>query len=129
MHTQLRAIIDMIEGGTPLSEAEQTVLTFDHTDLGAYVARTSNFPERIIAAVEFHHDPEGFAGENGQLLEIVEIANCLATEHGVTALGVATAPEISGRACRAVGFTEDKRDALAEKIDETLQAAGVLAGI
>ncbi|MEM9352338.1 MAG: HDOD domain-containing protein [Planctomycetota bacterium] len=129
MHPQLCIVIDMINEGSSLSEAEQSVLTFDHTDLGAYVARTSNFPERIVAAVEFHHAPELFEGNDSQLLEIVQIANHLASVNGVTSLGMDTSPAIPDAVRRSVGFGEEQQEAIAERVAETLEGANVLSGI
>ena len=68
-----------LKTGLPLNGAEQQILGFDHAQLGAYVAWRSNFPERIVTAIDYHHDPIDCPEEGRSLTHVVVVANYLAT--------------------------------------------------
>ena len=68
--------------GVSLCEAERAVLAFDHAQLGAYVAWRSNFPERLLLAIDFHHDPANCPEAGADLTRVVSVANYLATRYG-----------------------------------------------
>jgi HD-like signal output (HDOD) protein len=57
-----REYYDLIQGahgdGGSLSGREQEQYGFDHSDVGAVLARRWNLPESIISAIGGHHDPE-----------------------------------------------------------------------
>jgi putative nucleotidyltransferase with HDIG domain len=58
------------------SEAEKTVLGTDHGEVGAYLLRTWNLPEKIIEATVNHHNPVFEPAP--QLSVVTHLANCLA---------------------------------------------------
>jgi len=63
-------------------QAEQEVLSFDHAQLGAYIAWRSGFPHRLVAAVDFHHSPTDASGEVAPLSAVVSVANYLVSRLG-----------------------------------------------
>lgn len=66
----------------PCFEAERLSYGVDHASLGAKLLERWNFPERILAAVQFHHDPAG-GGEHARLAAIVYTANIIAHRVGL----------------------------------------------
>ncbi|HAM71581.1 MAG TPA: hypothetical protein DCM86_08065, partial [Verrucomicrobiales bacterium] len=60
-----------------LLEAEKTVLGADHAEVGGRLLEKWKFPEALVAAVRWHHDPSK-AGEHTQLASVVSIANLTA---------------------------------------------------
>lgn len=78
-------IMSTVEQGMSLHEATYEVLRFDPTQLGAYVAWRSQFPGRLVSAIEFHHKPETYTLEDRSLVDLVAIADYVTT---LTGLGV-----------------------------------------
>jgi len=68
------------EAAASLDEAEQAVFGFDHTALGLAAARRWRFPEGLLAVIEHHRDPRGFAGsgEAALLVRAVHLAGLAA---------------------------------------------------
>jgi putative nucleotidyltransferase with HDIG domain len=66
-----------INGGRSLVEAEEMVLGCNHAEVGSRLLKRWNLPERLIAAVRFHHAPAG-AGEHIRLAACVYLGNFIA---------------------------------------------------
>jgi putative nucleotidyltransferase with HDIG domain len=61
----------------PLSDSERDMLGFDHADLGARIAATWGFPERLVEVIGLHHRPEE-AGTAADLAACVALADTVA---------------------------------------------------
>jgi putative nucleotidyltransferase with HDIG domain len=67
--------------GVPLYIAEKEVLKTDHAEIGALILSKWSFPDYLINAVRWHHNPDGL--ENSNLHpEIVYLANLLCHSGG-----------------------------------------------
>lgn len=64
-----------------LREAEQAVLGFDHTVIGARVARHWKLPEPVINAIQHHHALMGVASPLSELVHVADIL-CRALDIG-----------------------------------------------
>lgn len=71
-----------------LRDLERQHFGVTHEEAGAVFARQNRFPDRVIAAVEFHSRP-GEAGSATELAAVVNVANYLAKTYG---LGFSGAP-------------------------------------
>ncbi|NOY43734.1 MAG: HDOD domain-containing protein [Planctomycetes bacterium] len=129
MHGQLCHVIDLVVDGMGTTEAEQKILTFDHTDLGTYIAAQSNLPERIIAAIQFHHRPCEYQGKDRTLLDIISVANYLASHKKLTSLGVQNVAAPTDTVCESLGLQKQQMAAIFEELDIALESAEVLASI
>ncbi len=129
MHSTFCKAIDLVVEGAETTVAEQRVLTFDHTDLGAYVARKSNFPKRIEVAIQYHHRPSDYEGPERELLNIVAVANYLASQKGFTSLGVHNVAHPSEQIYESLGLRRRQLETLIKELDETLESAQILADI
>jgi HD-like signal output (HDOD) protein len=47
----------------------------NHAEIGALIAEKWNFPENLICAIRYHHDPTAAPPENKNLVETVYLAN------------------------------------------------------
>jgi putative nucleotidyltransferase with HDIG domain len=63
-------------------DAEHEVLGFDHTEVGALVARRWNLAPPLVEAVRLHHEPMG-AEIDPTLCAIVSLANSLCVKLGI----------------------------------------------
>jgi putative nucleotidyltransferase with HDIG domain len=79
---QLPLIEEKAAEGLPFHDAERVVLGTDHAEIGAHILRKWAFPEPLVAAVRWHHDPEQASGHD-PLVDLVHLANVLALMIGV----------------------------------------------
>lgn len=72
------------ERGLPFDVAVHQVLGINHAEIGAMMLKKWCFPNDIIQAVRWHHEPEG-ADSHNQLVDIVHVADvlCLMLGYGV----------------------------------------------
>jgi putative nucleotidyltransferase with HDIG domain len=63
------------EKGLPSSTFEDLAAGMNHAEIGALVAEKWNFPEALICAIRFHHDPQAAPPEHRALIEPVYLAN------------------------------------------------------
>jgi HD-like signal output (HDOD) protein len=70
----------MVQGDPPLPSyaAEQEVLGFDHTQVGAELAQSWHLPAMLVAAIAHHHHPFDEA-EFPREVAIIYIANTIAS--------------------------------------------------
>lgn len=129
MHDQLCHVIDLIYDGMDTTVAEEKILTFDHTDLGAYIAIQCQVPDRIVTAVRYHHNPSDYHGEDRILLDILTVANYLATHKNITSLGVQNIVPPSEEACSSLGLQDNQLSQVIEELEATLDEAQILASI
>jgi putative nucleotidyltransferase with HDIG domain len=62
-------------------EAESQYLGFNHADIASDVCKKWNFPESIIIAIKYHHQPAGSDGN--ELCYILHMADYIATLSGI----------------------------------------------
>jgi len=129
MHSSFCQVIDLVADGAETTSAERSILTFDHTDLGAYVARKSNFPDRVVDAIHYHHRPDDCTSSAQALLNIVAVANYLASRKGLSSLGVRNIAAPTDRICAALGLNKKQLASIVEELGSVLESAQVLAGI
>jgi putative nucleotidyltransferase with HDIG domain len=66
-----------VEKGLPASTFEDLSAGMNHAEIGALVAEKWNFPESLVCAIRFHHDPVSAPEEFTPLAETVYLANML----------------------------------------------------
>jgi putative nucleotidyltransferase with HDIG domain len=63
------------EKGLPPSLFEDLSAGMNHAEIGALIAEKWNFPENLVSAIRFHHDPESAPKELRDLVDTVYLAN------------------------------------------------------
>jgi putative nucleotidyltransferase with HDIG domain len=63
------------EKNLPLSTLEDLSAGLSHAEIGAMVAEKWNFPEALVNAIRYHHDPLGAPAQYKDLVEAVYLAN------------------------------------------------------
>lgn len=76
LHKEREQIAQELGGGAQLLEAEQHVLGLHHAELGARLATRWNFPDELVDAIRFHHQPER-AEEESALTDVMHLAESL----------------------------------------------------
>ncbi|MCH8922105.1 MAG: HDOD domain-containing protein [Planctomycetes bacterium] len=129
MRRAFREVLDHIDEETPTCVAERRVLTFDHCQLGGFIAERWDLPEATVSAIRHHHAPDEANGEHGDLIHIVEMANYLCSRNGITSLGVHNVVSPSDEAIARLGISGKQLANIYEQLEETLEAADTLAAI
>lgn len=114
------AILQLTEQGKTLHEAAQDVLQFDPTQLGAYVAWRSQFPQRLVSAIEFHHKPEDYEGEDRWLTDVVAVSDYIATRSGAGVRETSRPVSPSDTVFHRLGLEGDRLRDIWGQIEETL---------
>lgn len=121
-------IEQMVAAGQSFAEAERQVLGLDHAILGGAVARKWNFPENIVAAIAFHHNPEAAAPQYRPLANLVTLANLLCVSLGVGTGADGLASAVNPRLLQDVGLRSRDLDMLLLDLKDILDdAADMLA--
>ncbi|MDR2110528.1 MAG: HDOD domain-containing protein [Spirochaetaceae bacterium] len=63
------------EKSLPASTFEDMTAGMNHAEIGALIAEKWNFPENLICAIRYHHDPTAAPPESKTLVETVYLAN------------------------------------------------------
>ncbi|HYL82275.1 MAG TPA: HDOD domain-containing protein [Candidatus Acidoferrum sp.] len=85
----------------PIREAEMTLFSVDHAQVGSWLVERWRLPPAIIEPVAFHHRPAEASAENWNLSAVVHLADILARNAGIGSGGDSLIPlpdpEILGR--------------------------------
>ncbi len=72
---------EALEAKQGFDEAERALLGFSHSELGEYIGKKWNFPERMVYAIRYHHKPsdlkESVESDVYRLLGVVHLADAL----------------------------------------------------
>ncbi|QQO10231.1 HDOD domain-containing protein [Breznakiella homolactica] len=64
-----------VEKNLPASTFEDLAAGMNHAEIGALIAEKWNFPENLVAAIRYHHDPTAAPAEIKDLVDTVYLAN------------------------------------------------------
>ena len=111
--------------GTPFQAAERRVLGTDHAEVGGRLLELWSFPESLVQAVRWHHEPDS-AEEPGAIIDLIHVADvlCLMIGLGVGTEGLQYKP--SPAATKRLGLKPRQLELVAS---QTLQWANELGGI
>lgn len=62
--------------GLPFQQAEREVLGTDHAEVGAHILDAWGFPDDLVSAVRWHHEPDE-APQTSEVIDLVHVANVL----------------------------------------------------
>ncbi|MDR0585142.1 MAG: HDOD domain-containing protein [Treponema sp.] len=63
------------EKGLSPSTFEDLSAGMNHAEIGALIAEKWNFPEGLVEAIRYHHDPTSASGKNKDMIETIYLAN------------------------------------------------------
>jgi HD-like signal output (HDOD) protein len=114
--------------GRGLRESERIALGYDHGEVGGALAEAWGFPEVLVAAVAYHHDPT-LAPEPGPVVRAVAVGDLVSralTADLADPWDEETARGLLRLGCETRDFEQLRLD-LAGDLDETLTAAATPA--
>ena len=66
-----------MEKNLPSSTLENLAAGMNHAEIGALIAEKWNFPEELISAIRYHHDPDLAPTNHKDLVDVVYLASML----------------------------------------------------
>lgn len=126
IHKRFRQIVDALDESTPTCQIEQQLLTFDHAELGAYVAAQWQFAPPLVDAIRYHHAPQLYAGEHSNLVNVVALANYLCSRKGLTSLGVCNATPLADSVFQSLNFERSGLAQIWDQLEDALAHASEL---
>ncbi|HWR69136.1 MAG TPA: HDOD domain-containing protein [Desulfomonilia bacterium] len=101
-------------------EAELEVLEVDHAEIGQWLSREWNLPEKLSVPIAGHHDPEG-AVQFKDRVAVVHIADAIVRACGVGNGGDPWVGQISRKAWESIGMDRLDLKVLMKRIMEDLE--------
>ncbi|WDN90010.1 hypothetical protein BuS5_02980 [Desulfosarcina sp. BuS5] len=121
----LEKIWNAASKGVPFEAAEEMILGTNHAAIGAAILKRWSFPEKIVDAVRWHHNPED-AHEHSVIIDIVHVANILSLMIGIglgfEGLNYQLMPSVTER----LGLSTSNLETVASR---TLQVVNELSGL
>ena len=118
----------LVDQGLSFVEAERKVLGVDHALLGGAVAKSWNFPDAIVMAIGYHHNPSR-APQHIHLATMVALSNviCLGAGAAVGVEGLAV--PAAGDWLKEVGIGQKEVELLTIEVKDIMDQAQELLGM
>jgi diguanylate cyclase (GGDEF)-like protein len=121
MYVSLKKDYGSAIAGVPhrsLCKQERDVFGFDHTDVGAGLAKMWKLPGEIREAIEFHHTPEDCDSEHKQLVKLVAIGSriCDCLDPDAPSSAIKTLERLGNQ---WFGLSREKLQPLLEEVGDT----------
>ena len=129
VHRRFCQVLDRLQPEVPTWVVEREVMCFDHSELGAFVARRWGFHDSVTAAIRYHHAPDSSPGEHQEVVDLVALANYVCGRRGLTALGVDNVPSPPEEVFTRLRISRAELTTFWSQLDEALETAGLMATI
>jgi len=129
LHRAFCKVLDRVDESMATTDVEQDELTFDHAEVGAFVAEQWQLSEKIVATVRFHHQPQQADPQYRGLVGSVAVANYLCSRKGYSSLGVHNVVTPGDEVYAELGINQDQLAAIWSQLESSLQAADTMASI
>lgn len=100
-------------------EAEREVLGLDHAEVGSWLAKSWNLPNKLVEPIACHHDPQ-HAKDEQVASAIVHFANIMIRGLGYGHAGDIWVPPLNNKAWKLLGLAPADIDPLLQEIEEKL---------
>lgn len=107
----LKAIQKAMEEKITLTQAENEVFGFNHTDVGDWLTSRWELPQDIRVPIVFHHSP-GKTEYAREITTLVHLADGLCYDVGYGLPGLEVKPALDEALIAHLGFTQDDLDAV-----------------
>ena len=117
-----------------IGKAEEQVLGLTHTEIGHWLAEKWNLPDKLVAAIAYHHAP-GSLERDAELPSLIHLADFLCRREKIGDGGGTRLPNLDPAALRAFGIHEEPKAALrrifgyGEELQEEMERAAAFTSI
>jgi HD-like signal output (HDOD) protein len=108
-----------------LVASERRVLQLDHCEAGGLVADNWKLTGAIADTVRWHHDLEGYAGENADVLRTVSVANYFANREGIGFSGNRYPDKIAPETLGLLDIQKSLLEELEEPVNAEIEKAKI----
>ncbi|MBW2411193.1 MAG: HDOD domain-containing protein [Deltaproteobacteria bacterium] len=116
----LNAIESITDKGIPFVVAENMILGADHTEIGARILSHWSFPDDVVNAVRYHHDPES-AETSSMKIDVVHLSNLLCQMNSTAPNGAGQAVELSPAVIDRLGIDLSQFEGISEKVSDWVE--------
>jgi HD-like signal output (HDOD) protein len=103
-------------------EVEQEILNTDHAEIGSWLARAWNLPEKLIEPIALHHCVDR-AKEQKTVAAIVHLSDVLVKGYGFGSSGDEYVAPIQQAAWEQLNLTDEKVGKIVEALEQELMEA------
>ena len=100
-------------------EAEREILGLDHAEVGSWLAKSWNLPNKLVEPIACHHDPQ-LAREEQMASAIVHFGNIMIRGFGYGHAGDIWVPPLNNKAWKLLDLAPIDIDPLLQEIEEKL---------
>jgi len=100
-------------------EAEREILGLDHAEVGSWLAKSWNLPNKLVEPIACHHDPQ-LAREEQMASAIVHFGNIMIRGLGYGHAGDIWVPPLNNKAWKVLDLAPIDIDPLLQEIEEKL---------
>ena len=100
-------------------EAEREILGLDHAEVGSWLAKSWNLPNKLVEPIACHHEPH-LAREEQQASAIVHFGNIMIRGLGYGHAGDIWVPPLDNKAWKLLALAPSDIDPLLQEIEEKL---------
>jgi HD-like signal output (HDOD) protein len=129
MRRRFMQVVERLTSHSLTQDVERHVYSFDHAQLGAFVAKNWEFPDAIVDAIGHHHEVGRYTGPYRELVYVVATANYFCSRAGWTSLGVHNVALPPDDIYRILGLDQVALAIIWEELTPTLEKASYLAHV
>lgn len=116
----LKAIQKAMEEGIPLTQAENEVFGFNHTDVGDWLTSRWELPQDIRVPIVYHHSP-GKTEYAREITTLVHLADSLCYDVGYGLPGLEVKPPLDAALIAQLGFAQEDLEAVKTGAHEEIE--------
>jgi len=99
-------VLNSMNSGQTLLEAEKKVLGFDHADIGAWLAYQWRLPNSIVDTIQYHHSPS-LAKRSIKHVSVTHVADYISTKNILSPVETDPGYPLDAAALEVLGISED----------------------
>ena len=127
LHRHFCRLLESLSPGEEATEIEREIFSFDHTELGSFVAADRSFSQQVVDAILFHHRPHEYDGPHCETVFAVALANCLCSRNGRKSLGENHIPNPTDEIYQGLDVDEADLQIIWDELDPTMAKAEEMA--
>jgi len=108
-------VLESMNNGQTLLEAEKSVLEFDHAELGVWLAKQWQLPNNIKDTIEFHHAPS-HATRSAKYVSVTHLADYISTKNILSPVDKDPGYPLDAAALAVLGINEEDLNDLESRV-------------
>ena len=110
-----KLVVENLNDGQTLLEAEKNVLDFDHADMGAWLADQWQLPNNINDTIQHHHSPS-LAKRSVKHVSVTHVADYISTKNILSPVDKDPGYPLDASALEVLGISEEELNDIESKM-------------